>query len=237
MASDPERTHAEETASLSGYTIELRLKNQLVVLIGGGRVGRRKLPDLLNSGAVVKLIDPLVHPDLPQHPRLSHHQRTYQTRDLATARLVFAATNDAATNARIAADAAQAGIFCCRTDSATESDFICPTHLRRPPLSFSISSGGESPALVAVLTQLLNNMVPDSWQTATKLAGIIRRKVLTERGQIPYNQQVLLKLIDQGLLSLIERADSAALDRLLLKHFGAGFSLQDLHFQLPEGTP
>jgi siroheme synthase-like protein len=227
----------EEAEPLSGYTIELRLKNQLVVMVGGGRVGRRKLPDLLSSGAIVKLIDPFAHPDLPKHPRLSHHKRTYQPQDLTAARLIFATTNDAATNTRITRDAKKAGIFCCRADNAADSDFISPARLLRPPLAFSISSGGESPALVPVLTQLLDGMIPESWQTVAKLASIIRRKVLTEQPQIPYNQQVLLKLIDQGLIRLIEQSDSAALDRLLLKHFGAGFSLQDLQFKIPEGTP
>jgi len=206
-------------------------------MIGGGRVGRRKLPDLLNAGAIVKLIDPFVHPDLPQHPRLSHYKRVYQSQDLTASRLVFATTNDAVTNARIASDAANAGIFCCRADNAADSDFISPARLHRPPLTFSISSGGESPALVPALAQLLDRMIPESWQTVAKLASSIRRKVLTEQHQVPYNQQVLLNLIDQGLIGLIEQSDRAGIDRLLLKHFGAGFSLQDLQFQFSEGTP
>ena len=237
MASDREIDGGQNIPPPPGYTIELRLKNQLVVMIGGGKVGARKLPDLLEAGARVKLIDPASLPQLPQHPCLAHVKHSYLSRDLTGARLVFALTDDPVVNERIAADAEAAGIFCCRADSAAASDFISPARLRRPPLTFSVSSGGECPALVAILSRHLGDLIPTSWQTATHLAGLIRRKVLTERLQIPYNQQVLLKLIDQGLIRLIEQSDSAALDRLLLKHFGAGFSLQDLQFQIPEGTP
>jgi siroheme synthase-like protein len=205
-------------------------------MIGGGKVGMRKLPDLLAAGARVNLVDPAPLPQLPQHPRLTHFKHSYHLPDLSGARLVFALTADPLVNAGIAADAAAAGVFCCRADNGAESDFISPARLSRPPLSLSISSGGESPALAAIFCRYLNDLVPGSWQTAAHLAGLVRRKVLTDRLPIPYNQQVLLKLMDEGLLAHIERADHAALDQLLLKHFGAGFSLKDLHFQTSEGT-
>ncbi len=90
--------------------------------------------------------------------------------------------------------------------------------------------------MASVLRDLLAEIIPTTWQTATDLAAAIRRKVLTEQQQIPYNQQVLLLLIKQGLLEYLEQSDKAGIDRLLFKHFGAGFSLKNLQFSLPEGT-
>lgn len=90
--------------------------------------------------------------------------------------------------------------------------------------------------MASVLRDLLAERIPPTWQTATELAAVIRRKVLTEQQQIPYNQQVLLLLIEQGLLEYLEQSDTAGIDRLFLKHFGAGFSLKNLQFSLPEGT-
>jgi precorrin-2 dehydrogenase/sirohydrochlorin ferrochelatase len=197
----------------------------------------RKLPGLLATGARIDLIDPAPLSELPQHPQLTHHRRNYRPTDLGSARLIFAATNDPQVNTLVAANAAERGIPCCRIDSAEDSDFITPARLLRPPLSFSISTGGESPAMASVLRDQLGAMLPPSWQAATGLVAAIRRKVLTERPQIPYNQRVLLQLIEQGLFALIEQTDTAGIDQLLLKHFGAGFTLNDLQFSLSEGTP
>lgn len=233
MASDHIKSATSQKCSPPGYTIELQLDQQLVVVIGGGRVARRKLTGLLAAGAIISLIDPAPLVDLPQSPQLTHQRHSYRPEDLFAARLVFTATGDPQTNARIAADAAEQGILCCRIDSAQDSDFATPAHLLRSPLSFTVSSGGTNPAMSATLRDLLGKMIPGSWQTAAELTTAIRRKVLTEEQQIPYNQQVLLQLVEQGLFEFIEHSDTAAIDRLLLKHFGTGFSLKDLRFSLP----
>lgn len=220
-----------------GYMLELQLAERLVVIVGGGRTARRKLPALLEAGARVKVIDPAPLPELSPHPRLEHCPRRYRSVDLESASLVFAASNDPRVNAQVAADAAQRGTFCCRTDSATDSDFSVPASLRQPPLCIAVSSSGQSPAMAAVLRDRLAAMIPASWSTATTLAAAIRRKVLTGPRRIPYNQQVLLNLLDKGLLDLLERSDSDGVNRLLVEQFGADFSLHDLQFSLPEGTP
>jgi len=237
LASDDLHPSEASITPASGYTLELRLTGQRVVIIGGGRTAMRKLPNLLAAGARVDLIDPAPLTEIPPHPQLRHHRRGYQPADLSTARLVFAATNNPQLNAQIAKDATALGTLCCRIDSAENSDFITPARLNRPPLTFSVSTGGESPAMASALRDLLAKMIPGVWQTATELSAAIRRKVLTEQPQIPYNQQVLLLLIEQGLLESLERADEAGTDRLLLKHFGADFTLKNLRFTLPEGTP
>lgn len=219
-----------------GYTIELKLSGQEVLVVGGGPVAIRKLPDLLAAGALISLIDPKPLPSLPRDPNLIHLQRRYQRADLEGKRLAFAITDDPSINQRIAEDAENLGVLCCRADSAADSDFLSPARLLRPPLTFSVSTGGESPAMASVLRDQLARIVPSSWQTATELAAAIRRKVLTEQPQVTYNQQVLLLLLDQNLLELIETADNVSIDRLLQKHFGAGFSLKTLQNSIPEGT-
>ncbi len=234
MASESSKPTTRQKNSPRDYTIALQLENQLVVIIGGGSVARRKLPGLLATGARIRIIDPAPASELPQHPQLTHLKREYQLQDLTSARLIFAATDNPQINQQVAREAATLGILCCRVDNAEDSDFTTPACLLRPPLTISVSSSGTSPAMAAALRDKLDEMIPASWQTATRLVAAIRQKVLTESRQIPYNQQVLLQLIDQGLLALIERSDVKALDLLLCKHFGAGFALKDLSFSLPE---
>lgn len=232
MASEPRSTYD----SPHGYTIELQLRDRKVVVVGAGQVARRKLPALLAAGARVHLLDPEPAAGLPQHPRLSLQRRGYETADLDDAWLVFAATADPELNALVAADAEKRRIPCCRVDSAEASSFTSPARLQRGPLNFSVSTGGGSPALAVLLRDRLDEMIPHSWQTATTLLAAVRQKLLTEQVQVPYNQQVLLQLVEAGLLEHLDRGDSAGTDRLLEQFFGAGFSLKDLQLSLPEGT-
>ena len=237
LASDSNDPNRDRTPYSSSYSIELRLVNRLVVIVGAGPVAMRKIPDLLAAGARVQLIDPRPLPDILQSSQLTHLQRKYQVTDFHAAHLVFAATNCAETNFEIAQEAAKLKILCCRVDSSEGSDFMTPARILRPPITVSVSTGGGSPAMAAILRDMLNEKIPPVWQTATELASAIRRKLLTEQLQIPYNQQVLLLLIEEGLLACLEQSDHAATDRLLHKHFGAEFSLNTLSFSLPEGTP
>lgn len=232
MASDPRSGKSRPP----GYTIEIQLQDLQVVIVGGGQVARRKLPDLLACGARVLLIDPNPAPGLSEHPSLTLQQRAYHATDLDGAWLVFAATNDTSLNAQIARDAKARGIFCNRVDNAHDSRFTSPARLQRPPLGISVSTSGCSPALASILRDRLADMIPGSWQLATRLLGAVRQKLLTEQVQVPYNQQVLLQIIEAGLLERLAAHDTAGVDRLLEQFFGAGFSLEDLQFSFPEGT-
>jgi precorrin-2 dehydrogenase/sirohydrochlorin ferrochelatase len=219
-----------------GYTIELNLERQRVVFVGGGRIAQRKLADLFASGAQVTVVDPEPVPDLPRHPQLTWIDRAYQPGDLEGARLVFAATCDALLNAEVAADCARRGLLCCRVDAGSCADFITPAHFYCAPLHLSISSSGQCPAIAALLRDQLAAQLSPAWQTLARLAAVIRQKVLTEKLNISYNQQVFLRMLDAEVLKHIERADRAALNHLLFESFGSGFSLSELDFSLPEGS-
>ncbi|NCO52423.1 MAG: bifunctional precorrin-2 dehydrogenase/sirohydrochlorin ferrochelatase [Deltaproteobacteria bacterium] len=236
MASDLPSTQESNPGLRPGYPIELKLEQQLVVFIGGGRVARRKLGALYASGAQIKVIDPAKDLNLSPHRQLTWIERAYQPGDLDGARLVFAATNDTALNTQVAADCARRGILCSRVDAGLSSVFTLPAHLYRAPLHLSVSSSGQCPAIAALLRDHLATQLSPAWQTLAQLAAVIRQKVLTEKLNISYNQQVFLRMLNAEVLKHIEQADTAALNHLLFENFGSGFSLSELKFSLPEGS-
>ncbi len=80
------------------------LSGEPVLVVGGGRVARRRIPRLLEAGARVTVVSPRALPEieqLAQGGRLLWLKRAYPEGDEASFRLVFALTDDAAVNDRI----------------------------------------------------------------------------------------------------------------------------------------
>lgn len=139
------------------YPIFLDLREKPVVVFGGGKVAVRKARGLLEAGASVTLISPELSEELP----VQWKKRRYRRGDLRNTVLAFAATNDRAVNARIAAEAKALGIYVNIADAPEECDFIVPSRVRRNSLQIAISTGGESPRLAKALRKQLESLLPD----------------------------------------------------------------------------
>jgi len=156
----------------SAYPITLtNLRGALVVVVGGGAVGARKLRGLLTVGAAVQLISPAVTPELraqAESGAITWHARAYQPGDLAGARLVFAATDQRAVNAQVADDAAALGLLCNVADDPHAGDFHLPAVYRAPELLVAVSTSGTSPARAKRLRDQIADWLSASWPTSTE---------------------------------------------------------------------
>jgi uroporphyrin-III C-methyltransferase / precorrin-2 dehydrogenase / sirohydrochlorin ferrochelatase len=106
------------------YLLGLRLQGRLVVVFGGGRVAARRVPALLESGAVVRIVSPSLSPslqDLAASGRIRWEQRKYVPGDCEGAWLACAFTADAVTNTAINDDSARCHCWCVRSDDAAAS--------------------------------------------------------------------------------------------------------------------
>ena len=131
------------------YPIYLhRLTGSLVVVIGGGAVGKRKIHGLLPTGAHIRLISPQATPALralAAAGQIEWLERAYQPGDLHGARLAFAATDQRTVNAALAAEAAASNILCNVADDPVAGDFHLPALHRQDELTIAIGTGGSSP--------------------------------------------------------------------------------------------
>lgn len=147
---------------------------------------------------------------------------------------MFACTNSARVNRSVAEAASNRGLWCCRGDRATESDFTLPALLRRGNLTLAVSTGGASPLLAAGLRDQLEELVPESWAVAVELMAALRRKLLTGTYEKKYTHQVLSNLLKNHLLPLLEQENYCEIDRLLQDTFGHECTLQRLQVIQPE---
>ena len=128
------------------YPAFINLQGKRVVVVGGGKVAERKVLTLINAGAAITVISPLLTKRLwkeKEAGHIRHLPRTYRKGDLKDSFMVIAATDSPEVNSRIAGDAP--GLLNV-VDVPSECNFIAPSVVKRGPLVFAISTGGTSPA-------------------------------------------------------------------------------------------
>lgn len=111
------------------YLTGLLLHGRKVVVVGGGNVARRRVPKLLDAGAVVEVIAPELHHSLralADANAFTWRARAFRPDDLDGAWYVQALTDSAETNAAIVAGAEARHTFCVRADRAYEGSAWTP---------------------------------------------------------------------------------------------------------------
>lgn len=124
------------------------LEGRNVLVVGGGRVGQRKVELLLEAGATVTLVCPECVPELEtmaQGGVITHQRRKFQARDVKDAALVFACTDDKHVNRRILEVAQRRRRPCCCADGNwADGDFVTPAILRTGDVLIAVSTSGRS---------------------------------------------------------------------------------------------
>jgi uroporphyrin-III C-methyltransferase/precorrin-2 dehydrogenase/sirohydrochlorin ferrochelatase len=131
----------------------LRLRDRLVVVVGGGSVALRRVAALMAARATVTVVSPAAVAaleDLAERGQIDWHQRPYRPGDLQGAWLAMACTADAAVNARVLAAANEARIFCLRADDASQASAWMPAIGRTGRATVSVH-GDRDPHTAAAL--------------------------------------------------------------------------------------
>jgi len=130
------------------FPVNALIEGRRVLVVGGGRVGQRKIELLLDAGAQVELVCPLCVEelrDLAVQGRILYHPRAVEDRDISGAALVFACTDDKHVNRHILDVAQQAKVPCCCADGNwAEGDFVTPAIIRAGEVLIAVSTSGKS---------------------------------------------------------------------------------------------
>jgi siroheme synthase-like protein len=132
------------------YPIVLALTGVPVLVVGGGRVAKRKVEGLIAAGAVVRVVAPEVDREI-QAVVTTTALRPFRPDDLDGVRLAFTATDDAGVNAAVAAEATRRGIWVNSADDPANCTFILPAVAGDGAVTVAVSTAGSSPALASHL--------------------------------------------------------------------------------------
>src|SRR5215217_2110908 len=160
------------------YPVGLRLQARRVVVVGGGQVAHRRVAGLLEAGADVTLVSPVVTPALEAlvaPGSLTWIRRRYEPGDLDGAWYAVAATDDPSVNAAVAAEAERTRIFCARDDDRAASSVWTPAVGRQGDLVVGVHGGGDPQRAIgvrdAVLAGLTDGSIADRASRAPSVAA------------------------------------------------------------------
>jgi uroporphyrin-III C-methyltransferase/precorrin-2 dehydrogenase/sirohydrochlorin ferrochelatase len=143
---------------LTTYPSGLRLTDRRVVVVGGGHVAQRRVPQLLAAGADVHVVSPTVSPSiegLVGAGEITWHQRGFEESDLEEAWYVVAATDVTDVNERVSAEAERRRIFCVRSDDASRATAWTPAVGRAAGVTVAVLGNREPRRSASVRDEIL----------------------------------------------------------------------------------
>ncbi|MFH1046401.1 MAG: bifunctional precorrin-2 dehydrogenase/sirohydrochlorin ferrochelatase [Candidatus Omnitrophota bacterium] len=144
------------------YPIAVKVKDEPVLIAGGGKVSERKAKTLLALGAKVKIVSPEITAGLKRfvsRRRVKWIRRKIRLSDLAYAKVIIAATSDPSVNRKISWWAQRRGILVNVVDDAKLSTFISPAIFAAAKALIAVYTQGQDP----VLSRDLKNFIEDNW--------------------------------------------------------------------------
>ncbi len=213
------------------YPAYLDVKARPCLVVGGGRVGTRKVRTLLACGAVVTVISPQVTTELAglaEEGRIDLKRRDYRSTDLDDAFLVIGATDDQTFNRLIHGDAERAQRLCNIADQPDLCNFVLPSIINRGDLSIAISTAGKSPAFAKHLRRQLESQFGPEYGLFLALMGAIRRRLLATEHAPEAHKPLFEQLIQGGLLEMVRRGNEQEINTLLHAVLGPGYQYNAL---------
>jgi len=205
------------------YPILIELTGRLCVVVGGGKIGERRAVGLLEQGARVRVVAPVISERLlylEDAGLVEPVEREYEAADLHGALLVIAATDSDDVNRRVVDDCRARSILVASAGVYEDGDFVVPASIRRGDLSITVSTLGQSPTLTSVLREDLEEEYGPEWAEITSIMGTLREELKTRHSTEEARRQAVRNVLsNEQIREAIRRGDRAeaeALARLCL---------------------
>ncbi|WP_104086437.1 uroporphyrinogen-III C-methyltransferase [Arthrobacter sp. GMC3] len=128
------------------YPTSLRLLGRPVLVVGGGTVSARRAKALLDAGAQVTLVAPVLHiaaQNMVAAGLISWESRAYESADMANAWFAVTATNNPDVDALVARDADANRVWCVNHSASVESSAWTPAVGTVDDVKVAVNAGGD----------------------------------------------------------------------------------------------
>src|SRR5246127_514160 len=162
---------------MSLLPIFVKLRNRLVVVVGGGAIAEGKLEGLFAAEARGRVIAPQVTSAIAQwiaQGKVEWKAKTFAAEDLDGAYLVIAATSAPGVNEAVFSEADARGILCNAVDDIEHCHFYYGSVVQRGDLQIAISTNGKSPALAQRLRSQLEKRFGPQYELWLEWLGAAR---------------------------------------------------------------
>lgn len=189
------------------YPINLSLKGQKCVVIGGGHVAERKVLTLLAYDALIYLISPDVTEAIAKlagERQIHHLSRRYKKGDIAGVMLAIVATDNTELNKEIALEAKECNCLINVVDCPSLCNFILPSIIRRGNLQITIGTDGICPALSKKIRKDLEGLFGCEYERFLEIAERIREKIKSTITDPDKRKAIINEFVYSDLLQLIK---------------------------------
>lgn len=203
------------------FPIFMALEGRRVVLSGGGEAALAKLRLLLKTEANLTVVSNDPAPEIvawASEGRLTLILRAMEPGDAMCARLFYAANEDDAEDARVAALAHRDGALVNVVDNLADSQFITPAMVDRDPVVVAIGTEGAAPVLARAIKKDIEERLSPRLGLMARIGKTFRAKAEA----LPFGvkrREFWAAYYGTELASEAEAQD--ALETLLDKHLNA----------------
>jgi uroporphyrin-III C-methyltransferase/precorrin-2 dehydrogenase/sirohydrochlorin ferrochelatase len=206
------------------FPIYADLDGARVLVAGGGEQAAQKLRLLGKTGAQITVLAEAVCAEIEAMAAggaIWLVRRDFQPEDIASQRLVYAATGNRALDAAVSRAAQARGIAVNVVDAPELSTFITPAIVDRSPVTVAIGTEGAAPVLAREIRARIEALLPANLGALAARAQALRQRV-TEAVSDPRLRRRLWERLLQGPFrrAVLNEAETQA-ERILAAELGS----------------
>jgi precorrin-2 dehydrogenase len=212
------------------YPAYLNLRGRPCLIVGGGTVAERKALSLLEAGADITIVSPLLTrklQELSASGKIAHRQRKFEEQDLSGEFLVIAAAGSAETNINVARVCKQRNILVNVAVPPEESTFVVPSVVERGDLLIAVSTSGASPGLSKKIRRELEKLYGTEYDQFLVRLAVIRKRVLNEVADEQERRRIFQAIIDSNAIELLRQGKTHEAEARMFELAGLHHSPRD----------
>jgi precorrin-2 dehydrogenase/sirohydrochlorin ferrochelatase len=189
--------------------IEMKIANKQVIVVGGGKVGERKVQALLREGAKVTVAskdftDYLSNLGKSNKINLQKIKKNSEIiRKLTDFDIIIAATDDEEMNIELSKQARKSRIPICVVDHPDLCDFYFPATTDFGNLKIAVSTSGKSPAMANVLRERLEKSVTKEDVLHVELQDYARKILKSKIDSSSKRKKILYEIMADSQISVL----------------------------------
>ncbi len=162
----------------------MNIKNKKILVIGGGKVGERRIKKFIDGGGKVTIISESftqIIKDLHKQDKIELINEKVNEKNiekwLKNTYLISIATNDLELNKKIADIAKSRGILVNIAQRYQLSDIIIPAHFEKDDILIAVSTKGQSPRLARQIKDKIHDLISDEDILWLKVQNYARNRI------------------------------------------------------------
>ena len=182
--------------------IFVKLRDRLVVVVGGGVIAEGKIEGLFAAEARIRVVSPEVTPRIREwiaKKSVEWRAEGFEPGHLDGAFLVIAATSAPGVNEAVFGEADARGILCNAVDDIEHCHFYYGSVVQRGDLQIAISTNGKSPALAQRLRLQLEKQFGSEYKLWLEWLGAARELLRARDGSADSKKALLHHLASQPM--------------------------------------